>query len=84
MFAYYKPNGEHMALTRNIESNQLPINLSAALKDKFDEYWLTDLFEVSAEEENAYYATISNATHVVVLKSQGTNGWVVFKKEKRK
>lgn len=84
MYAYYNHDGTEVALTRNIFINQLPLNLSAELKKGFAQNWLTELFEVAANGETAYYATIENATHVTILKADGTNGWVVFKKDKKK
>ena len=84
MFAYYNANGEQIAVTRNIHIEQLPLSLSSDLKSKFDSNWLTELFELSSDGETAYYATIENATHITILKSEGTSGWTTFKKEKRK
>lgn len=84
MFAYYNPDGEQIALTRNILPEQLPLNLAVELKSMYNQYWLTDLFEVALQDETSYYATIENATHITVLKADGTIGWMVFSKEKRK
>lgn len=84
MFAYYNADGDQIAVTRNIHIEQLPLSLSSDLKSKFDSSWLTELFELSSDGETAYYATIENATHITILKSEGTSGWSTFKKEKRK
>jgi hypothetical protein len=82
-FAYYKQNGDLIAITRNMAVLNLPINLSSALKNKLhNDYWLTALFEVASNGETAYYATITNADYSVILKADGSE-WVVFKKEKR-
>jgi hypothetical protein len=83
MFAYYNANGEQMALTRNIPTSQLPINLGSSLRERFTESWLTSLFEFSGEGTTVYYATIQDATHITVLKSDGTSNWIVYKKDKR-
>lgn len=84
MFAYYNANGDRIALTRNIHIEQLPLALSSELKSKFDSCWLTELFEISSDGGTAYYATLECATHITILKSEGTSGWSIFKKEKRK
>ena len=84
MFAYYNADGDQIAITRNIHTDQLPLTLSSELKEKFAENWLTDLFEISANGETAYYATIESATHVTILKAEGASGWATFKKDKRK
>lgn len=83
MFAYYSTEGQFLALSRNIKSSQLPINLSADLKKSFNSYWISDLFEMASNNETTYYATVENADQLVTLKSTGANGWEVFKKEKK-
>jgi hypothetical protein len=83
MFAYYTESGELMAIVRNMVSGQLPINLLTNLKKNYQGYWITDLFEVSANNESSYYVTLASADNVVVLKSSGLNKWEVFQKEKK-
>ena len=73
-----------MAISRNIHIDQLPLSLGAELKSKFSLGWLTELFELSINGETAYYATIECATHVTILKADGTSDWATFKKDKRK
>jgi hypothetical protein len=82
-FAFYSPEGDLLAVTRNIVSGQLPINLLTECKKNYANYWITDLFEMVANNENAYYLTLENGDYRIVLKSNGTNGWEVFRKEKK-
>ena len=82
MFAYYSQSGERMAVTRNILSSQLPINLLSDLKKSYGTYWISDLFEVSSTEAS-YYVTLQNSDHTLVLKSNGISGWDVYRKEKK-
>ena len=84
MYAYYDAAGELVAVSRNVHVDQLPLALGADLKKKYSQGWLTELFEVSSNGETAYYATIECSTHVVIYKADGTSGWAMFKKEKRK
>jgi len=83
MFAYYSKNGDLVAATRNLLSSQLPINLQADLKKGRNEYWISDLFEMAANSTTTYYVTLQSADQSIVLKSNGTEGWEVFKKEKK-
>jgi len=53
LFAYYSENGEMLAMTRNILSSQLPINLLNDLKKDYSSFWITDLFEMAAGNETA-------------------------------
>ncbi|HKH63430.1 MAG TPA: hypothetical protein VKA49_21485 [Flavitalea sp.] len=83
MFAYYSQRGDLMAVTRNILSGQLPINLLSSLKKSYDTYWISDLFEVSSSTDASYYVTLQSSDHTLVLKSNGTSGWDVYRKEKK-
>lgn len=82
MFAYYREAGELVAVTRNIISGQLPITLLADLKKNYQDFWITDLFEISADDNTSYYITLQNADQTLVLKSSGIQGWQTFKKIK--
>jgi hypothetical protein len=83
VYAYYSNDGNLLGATRNIVSGQLPINLLTDLKKNHSNYWITDLFEMASNNENMYYITLENSDHKLVLKSNGTTGWEVFKKERK-
>jgi hypothetical protein len=83
MFAFYNESGELLAMSRNILSTQLPINLLSDLKKNYSDFWITDLFEMAAGNETNYYITLESADAVVILKSPGTSGWEVFKKDRK-
>ena len=83
VYAYYAPDGKLLGVTRNIVSGQLPINLYTDLKKGYNNYWIADLFEMAANNDNVYYVTLENSDYKIVLKSNGTNGWEVFKKERK-
>ena len=77
MFAYYSENGELLAVTRNILSTQLPVNLLVNLRTDYSQYWITDLFELSGQDEDCYYITLENADVKITLRSVGEK-WEVF------
>lgn len=83
LFAYYSENGDMLAMTRNITSSQLPITLLNDLKKDYSSFWITDLFEMAAGNETAYYVTLEGADSIVVLKSTDASTWEQFKKEKK-
>ncbi len=83
MFAYYSEEGQLLAMTRNIQSSQLPINLLNNLKKDYNSFWITDLFEMASGNETAYYVTLESSDSMVVLKSTDSMNWEVFKKEKK-
>jgi hypothetical protein len=83
MYAYYNDNGDLMAVTRNILSDQLPITLMTDLKKNYNDHWISDLFEMAAEGQTSYYITLENADETIILKSSDFNTWSVYKKTKR-
>src|SRR5687768_16917834 len=81
--AFYGSDGTQLALSRNITSAQLPISLQAELKKNYDQYWISDLFEMTDASGLNYYITIETADTKVVLKSQSTYNWSTFQKTKK-
>jgi hypothetical protein len=80
--AYFDEAGQLIAVTRNISSTQLPIALQANLKTRYENYWISDLFEVANEEGTNYYVTLENAGTRLVLKSSGSD-WSSFQKQRK-
>ena len=83
MFAYYSSTGDLLALSRNILSSQLPINLLSNLKKDYSTFWISDLFEISSSSDASYYVTLQNSDHYLILKSNGISGWELYKKAKK-
>ena len=83
MFAYYSPSGDLMAVTRNIISTQLPINLLSSLKKNYASYWISDLFEVSNSEGLHYYVTLETADAKLVMHSSNGGSWSTYSKNKK-
>ncbi|HMH34032.1 MAG TPA: hypothetical protein VK543_13425 [Puia sp.] len=82
MYAFYNYRGELMAVIHHILSNELPGDLKSALKKGYRGYWVSDLFELSSDEQHLYYVTLENADATIVLKSDGSGGWKFYKKLK--
>ena len=83
MFAYYSLEGELLGVTKNITPSQLPANLQAELKKELNQYWISDLFEMSGNSGTSYYITLESSTHTVVLKSIGDAGWEFYSRTKK-
>lgn len=81
--AFYGLDGTQLALSRNITSSQLPITLQAELKKNYDQYWISDLFEMTDATGLNYYITIETADTKLVLKSESTYNWSTFQKTKK-
>src|SRR5579859_1614667 len=61
LFAFYSENGELLAVTRNLPSSQLPVRLLLDLKNKMNDSWITELFEINCEAQHCYYVSLENA-----------------------
>lgn len=83
MMAYYQIDGNLIAVTRNLLSTQLPINLLAEVKKNYQSYWISDLFEVATGVDSTYYITLQDADHIITLKSSGASGWTIYKKDRK-
>jgi len=83
MYAFYSDNGQLLAVTRNITSNQLPIQLLLEVKKDYSNYWITDCFELTGEGASNYYITLENADGSVTLRSNGTENWDVYDKKSK-
>jgi hypothetical protein len=81
--AYYFANGDLHAVVRNITSDQLPINLLTGLRKDYTAFWITDLFEISSDNQTTYYVTIENSDKKIVLKSDELTSWEVYSKERK-
>ena len=77
MFAFYSNRGELLAVTRNITSSQLPLGLLLSLKNDYKAYWITELFELTGNEDSCYYVSLESADAKVTLRSTG-DSWEVY------
>jgi hypothetical protein len=83
MFAYYLDNGELLAVTRNIRSSQLPLQLMIDLKKSYGTYWISELFEINGKDQNYYYVTLENADSKTILRSSDSNSWELYSKSNK-
>ena len=84
LFAFYSGNGQLLAVTRDIVSSQLPINLVRELRQNYSNFWVTDLFEINGDEQNCYYITLENADSKVVMRSIDNEKWEIYETNSKK
>lgn len=83
VFAYYSTEGELLGVSRYLTPADLPVHLQTELKKDYNEYWISDLFEVSKPEGTAYYVTLENADTKLVLKAESSGDWYHYRKVKK-
>lgn len=79
LFAYYSGDGKLLAVTHNIVSTQLPLQLQMKLRREYAGYWISDLFECDAEGSTSYFLTLENADKKITLRSNDEN-WETYLK----
>ena len=82
MSAFYSDGGDLLAVTHNILSTQLPINLLMSLKNDYNSYWITELFEFNGDDDSCYYVSLESADGKVTLRSNGDQ-WEVYSSVKK-
>jgi hypothetical protein len=75
MFAYYNMHGNLIGLVHNITTASLPEYLQNDLREHYDGYWISDLFQVTTESGDLYFIQLKNADGSMVLTSDGTDLW---------
>ena len=83
VFAYYSKEGKFLGITRLMSTSELPLMLQTSFKNKYADYWVTDLFELDNTDGISYYMTLENAEEVIIVKSSGSSDWSTFKKSKK-
>ena len=78
LFAFYNEDGQLLAVSRNIKSSQLPIQLLMEVKKDYGNYWISDLFELTADGNSNYYITLENADTRLTLRSYDSGSWEVY------
>ena len=78
--AYYDHEGKLMAITRHILSNQISVSLQADLKKNYEDYWISDLFELNNDQGTYYFVTLEKPDVTLILKSNLSSSWNLYKK----
>jgi hypothetical protein len=80
--AFYDQSGNLMGVTKNISPVQLPLTLQASLKASHDDYWISEVFELSDNIGTSYFATVENGDQKITLKSI-SGKWTTYKKSRK-
>jgi hypothetical protein len=78
--AWYNADGEMVATSRYVTFAQLPVTLQAKLSGSFNDYAVTELFEVDDESGTTYYAALATAKKELLLASTSATDWSAYRK----
>ena len=77
-FAYYDYQGNLVGVVHHILTSSLPADLSGDIKKHYSNYWVSELFQVSSDQDDAYYIQLKNADETIVLTTEGTGSWNLY------
>ena len=78
--AVYSEDGELIVVARQIGQNEISAKLNADLKERFEGFYATTIFEMKEGSVTDYFATVTNGSKEKILKANG-NKWVVLKEK---
>jgi hypothetical protein len=77
--AHFATDATMLGVSRNITTNDLPLNLRKDLSSYFEKYWITNAFEYATPISDSYYITIENADTKLILKGE-SGTFSIYKK----
>jgi hypothetical protein len=81
--AFFNQAGDLVVVTRNIQVSELPLVLQAKIQEKYAAYKVIETMEASDDYSIRYYITIEDGAKKIILRSNGSNGWIQHKKVKK-
>jgi hypothetical protein len=83
LFAFYSEDKDFMGIANYVNPTSLPVSLLSDVKKNYGNYWISDLFKYSVNEEAGYFITIENADQTIMLKSDMSQKWHLYKVTKK-
>jgi len=77
-YAYYDYQGNLVGVVHHILTSSLPEDLNQEIKKHYSNYWVSELFQVSSEQGDAYYIQLKNGDETIVLSTEGTGSWHLY------
>lgn len=78
--AFFEADGQLIAVTRHILSTMLPVTLQADLKKDYEDYWISDVFEVNDNDGTSYFVTLQKPDVSLMLKATSGSSWSEYRK----
>jgi len=83
LIVYFDVFNNNETISRNINTDMLPMILKKDIKDKVSESsWITDCFEILGENGTEYYVVVEDADQKTIYQAGG-NSWDVYKRTEK-
>lgn len=80
MDAFFSNDGTLIAMSHNILSSELPIQLQLGIMKNYPGTWISDLFEYVVDGNSSYYITLENKDEKFILESTDNSDWHLYKR----
>jgi hypothetical protein len=80
MDAFFSNEGTLIAMSHNILSSELPIQLQLGIMRNYPGTWISDLFEYVVDGNSSYYITLENKDEKFILESTDNSDWHLYKR----
>ena len=77
-YAYYDYQGNLVGVVHHILTSSLPADLNKEIRTYYSNYWVSELFQLSSDQGDAYYIQLKNADETIVLTTEGTGSWHLY------
>jgi hypothetical protein len=77
-YAYYDYQGNLVGVVHHILTSSLPADLNRGIRKHYSGYWVSELFQLSSDQGDAYYIQLKNADETLVLTTEGTGSWHLY------
>ncbi|HEX3768096.1 MAG TPA: hypothetical protein VHT72_06945 [Puia sp.] len=81
MFVFISDNAELMGIAKNVLSDKLPVFMQTDLKNKYPDFWITELAKYVIADKTGFLVTVENADEKIVLKAMNNQHWQVYSRE---
>jgi hypothetical protein len=81
--AFFDQDGNLVATGRDIKENVMPLLVYRAIKEKYHDYAITDVVELTTQGETSYILTLENEKTKLIVRAYDAGTINVFKKEKK-
>jgi len=80
MDAFFSNEGTLIAMSHNVLSTELPIQLQLGIMKNYPGTWISDLFEYVVDGNSSYYITLENKDEKFILESTDNSDWHLYKR----
>ncbi|MCW3106328.1 MAG: hypothetical protein JWQ09_834 [Segetibacter sp.] len=83
MEVYYNPNGDLIAISKNIQLDELPVNAKRAFAKRYEGYTVKEAIQFDGTDEQGYYLSAENEQESVIIKIDQNEQLSLFRKSKK-